>query len=69
MFIKVNGVNIFYEECGEGEPIILLHGNSETHAIFDKFMERLKPKYKVYAIDTRCHGQSRKDKRNFGMSL
>lgn len=62
MFIKVNGVNIFYEECGEGEPIILLHGNSEDHTIFDKFMERLKPKYKVYAIDTRCHGQSEKTK-------
>lgn len=62
MFIKVNGVNIFYEECGEGQPIILLHGNGDDHTIFDKFMERLKPQYKVYALDTRCHGQSEKTK-------
>lgn len=58
MNINVNNVNLYYEEYGEGLPIILLHGNSETHEIFDKLIEKLKDKYKVYAIDSRCHGKS-----------
>lgn len=58
MNINVNDVNIFYEEYGKGQPIILLHGNSETHEIFDKLIEQLKENYKVYAIDSRCHGKS-----------
>ena len=53
MVINVNNVDIYYEVFGEGDPIILIHGNSETHEIFD-----LRDKYKVYAIDSRCHGKS-----------
>ena len=58
MKIKVNNVELYYEEYGTGKPIILLHGNQETHKIFDKLIEQLKKKHKVYAIDSRCHGQS-----------
>lgn len=58
MKIKVNNVELYYEEYGTGNPIILLHGNQETHKIFDKLIEQLKKKHKVYAIDSRCHGQS-----------
>lgn len=60
MNIEVNDIDIYYEVYGEGKPIILLHGNSETHEIFDRLIERLKNKYKVYAIDSRCHGKSEK---------
>lgn len=60
MKINVNNVNINYEVYGEGTPIILLHGNSENHLIFDKLIEKLKDNYKVYAIDSRCHGESEK---------
>ncbi|MDE5984309.1 MAG: alpha/beta hydrolase, partial [Eubacterium sp.] len=56
--INVNNININYEVFGEGMPIILLHGNSETHKVFDKLIERLQNDYKVYAIDSRCHGES-----------
>ena len=58
MNINVNNLNIYYEVYGEGKPIILLHGNSETHEIFDKLIDKLKDNYKVYAIDSRCHGKS-----------
>lgn len=60
MNIEVNDIDIYYEAYGEGKPIILLHGNSETHEIFDRLIERLKNNYKVYAIDSRCHGKSEK---------
>lgn len=58
MKILVNNVNLYYETYGDGKPIILLHGNGETHEIFDKLIENLKDNYKVYAIDSRCHGKS-----------
>ena len=58
MKVFVNNVNLYYETFGEGQPIILLHGNGESHEIFDKLIEKLKSHYKVYAIDSRCHGKS-----------
>lgn len=58
MLIKVNNVNINYEEYGDGKPIILLHGNGGSYKNFDKLIVKLKENYKVYAIDSRCHGDS-----------
>ena len=58
MLIKVNNININYEVYGEGPPIILLHGNQETHEIFDKLIEKLQTNYTVYCLDSRCHGKS-----------
>ena len=50
MNINVNNVNLYYEVYGDGDPIMLLHGNSETHEIFDKLIEKLKDKYKVLSL-------------------
>jgi len=62
MFIKVNNINLFYEVKGEGQPLIMVHGNSEDHSIFLEASEVLKEYYKVYLIDSRSHGQSEKVK-------
>jgi pimeloyl-ACP methyl ester carboxylesterase len=43
---------------GVGKPLILLHGNGETHKIFDKAIPILSEHFTVYAIDSRGHGQS-----------
>lgn len=61
-FTKVNGIDIFYEKMGEGDPIILLHGNGETHEIFEEAAEQLAKRYTVYLPDTRGHGRSGKVK-------
>ena len=53
MKIKVNNIELYYEKYGEGKPIILIHGNQETHEIFDKLIEKLKSNYQVFAIDSR----------------
>lgn len=62
MKIKVNDIELYYEKYGTGKPIILIHGNQETHEIFDKLIEKLKSNYEVFAIDSRCHGQSENPK-------
>ena len=36
----------------------MLHGNGETHEIFDKAVEAFSSQYTVYALDSRCHGKS-----------
>jgi len=58
MYIKVNGMELFYEKSGQGNPIVLLHGNGEDHTIFDVLAARLSQGYTVYAIDSRGHGKS-----------
>lgn len=60
MIITVNNINLFYEKTGKGQPLILVHGNGESHEIFDKIIEPLSKKFCVYAIDTRGHGKSNK---------
>jgi len=60
MEISVNGATLYYEAQGSGEPVILLHGNGESHQIFDKLSEKLKKNFKLYAIDSRNHGRSEK---------
>lgn len=58
MEISVNGVRLFYEAAGAGEPLLLLHGNGEDHHIWDPLAARLSEGFAVYAIDSRNHGQS-----------
>lgn len=62
MNISVNNVKLHYEVCGNGAPIILLHGNGESIDIFDKLTSKLKLTNTVYAIDSRCHGKSESTK-------
>jgi len=62
MTINVNGVELYYEKIGNGDPIILLHGNGEDHTIFTGLIEKLSANYTVYAIDSRDHGKSSKVK-------
>ena len=58
MFFQTSGANLYYEKCGLGKPLILLHGNGESHEIFNKAIPLLAQKFTVYAIDSRGHGKS-----------
>lgn len=51
-------VNLFYTKTGQGRPLIMLHGNGETHEIFHRAIPLLAETYTVYAIDSRGHGKS-----------
>ena len=58
MIVHCNGIDIFYEVRGSGAPLLMLHGNGETHAIFDKAADLLARYFTVYTPDTRGHGAS-----------
>lgn len=55
MIAEVNGIQLYYEKCGEGRPLVMVHGNGEDHTIFD---EALRGSFCCYALDSRCHGRS-----------
>ena len=45
-------------ERGNGEPLILLHGNGEDGTYFARQIEYFQSRYRVIAVDTRGHGGS-----------
>ncbi|MBQ7488448.1 MAG: alpha/beta hydrolase [Clostridia bacterium] len=55
--ISVNGVSLHYAVEGSGHPVVLIHGNGESHDIFDVEIAQLaEAGYSVYAPDSRGHG-------------
>lgn len=55
--ITVNGINLYYETFGAGDPIVFLHGFASDHLIFTEFPQQYQD-YKVVLIDNRGSGQS-----------
>lgn len=60
-YALVNGINIYYEEYGAGEPLLLLHGNSESINSFRLQVPEFSKHYHVIAVDTRGQGKSGED--------
>lgn len=48
----------YYQESGQGEPLILLHGNGEDSSYFVHQMEYFGKSRRVIAVDTRGHGKT-----------
>lgn len=48
----------FYIEKGQGEPLILLHGNGENCDYFAGQTDAFARRFHVYALDTRGHGKT-----------
>ncbi len=55
---KTMEVTLHYQEKGNKEPLILLHGNGEDGTYFKHQIDYFSDRYRVIAIDTRGHGQS-----------
>ena len=60
MLQKINGVELFVESYGQGEPVILVHGLTADHHSMENIGEWLKDDYQVILYDCRGHGQSEK---------
>lgn len=68
-YVTVNGIDIYYETYGIGEPLILLHGNSESIASFKNQIPELSKYYRVIALDTRGQGKSGEDGKKYTYDL
>lgn len=57
-YVDANGIKIYYEEYGQGQPLLLLHGNSESIQSFRQQIPEFSKHYRVIAVDTRGQGKS-----------
>lgn len=58
-------IQLHYIEQGQGQPLILLHGNGESCDYFEHQIPCFSKDYRVIAIDTRGHGQSPRGEKPF----
>jgi pimeloyl-ACP methyl ester carboxylesterase len=56
--VKVKDAELYYETYGKGDPLLLLHGNSQSISVFKKQIKTFAKTYKVIAVDTRGQGKS-----------
>lgn len=68
-YADVNGIRIYYEEYGEGEPLLLLHGNSSSINLFEKQIPEFSKQFRVIAVDTRGQGRSGEDGKTYTYDL
>lgn len=55
--VHANGVTLHYADVGCGKPVVLVHGNGESHDLFDVEIGQLSAAgYRVLAPDSRGHG-------------
>lgn len=57
-YVDVNDIKIYYEIYGEGEPLLLLHGNSGSIESFVYQIPELSKHFKVIAVDSRAQGRT-----------
>ena len=58
-FAELSEVKMHYRIYGkEGHPLVLVHGNGGSFDSLDEAATYLANDYKVYLIESRCHGQS-----------
>jgi pimeloyl-ACP methyl ester carboxylesterase len=56
---NVNGVNLFWDEVGSGEPIIMHHGYTGAHDVWlNEIAPRLSERYRCIVMDCRGAGDS-----------
>ena len=57
-FVQANDLEIYYREEGDGIPLILLHGGTDTHKLWDPFIPHFAERYRVLTPDSRGHGRT-----------
>ncbi len=56
--VKANGINVFYREAGEGEPVLLLQGFEMDHRGWSVQAQVLRQHFRCVSIDNRDVGQT-----------
>jgi hypothetical protein len=57
-YAELNGAKIYYEEYGQGEPMLLIHGNGSSIKDMGNQIDYFKSKYHIIVADNRGHGKS-----------
>jgi pimeloyl-ACP methyl ester carboxylesterase len=57
-YIDIDDIRVYYETYGEGEPLLLLHGNGGSIENFFLQIPEFSKYFKVIALDSRAQGRS-----------
>lgn len=57
-YVEVNGMQMYYEVSGEGDPLVVLHGAYMNIPTMGEIIPRLAETHKVYAIEFQGHGRT-----------
>jgi pimeloyl-ACP methyl ester carboxylesterase len=57
-YAEVNGLELYYEVHGDGEPLILLHGGVGAIEMFGEVLPMLAEGRKVIGVDLQAHGRT-----------
>jgi pimeloyl-ACP methyl ester carboxylesterase len=57
-YVNLRGFRMYYEIYGEGEPLLLIHGNGGSINNFSGQIPYFSKHYKVILADSRAHGKS-----------
>ena len=57
-YIRANGLDIYYEEQGQGRPLLLIHGGVLTGDSWHPYLAAFAAHYHVITPDTRGHGRT-----------
>lgn len=57
-YVQVNGISMYYESYGEGEPLLMIHGNGGSTASFKNQIKFFSRKYHVIVADSRGQGKT-----------
>ena len=57
-YAKIRGINMYYETYGQGEPLLIIHGNGGSIANFMNQIPFFSRSYKVILADSRAQGRS-----------
>jgi pimeloyl-ACP methyl ester carboxylesterase len=56
--VEVNGMKMYYETSGQGEPLVVLHGAYMNIPSMGAIIPRLAKTRKVYAVELQGHGRT-----------
>jgi 3-oxoadipate enol-lactonase len=60
-YVNVDGGRLYYEEAGEGTPLVMIHGGFLDRRMWDGQFEAFARNYRAIRYDVRAHGLSRAD--------
>ncbi|MET0423293.1 MAG: alpha/beta hydrolase [Actinoplanes sp.] len=57
-YAEVNGINLYFETHGDGQPLILLHGGLGSGEMFGAVLPLLAEHHRVILVDLQGHGRT-----------
>src|SRR4030065_499777 len=67
--VQANGINIYYESQGEGEPLFLIAGLGATHHLWELQVPSFACWFRVVTFDNRGAGDSDKPPEPYSIAL